>query len=57
MKAAGDTVSLPQADVSKKRDADRPADEAIRLYQRIDVLCSNAGVYPAASLESMTEDN
>jgi 3-oxoacyl-[acyl-carrier protein] reductase len=57
IKAAGGSVSFFQADVSKKRDADRMADKAIRLYGRIDVLCSNAGVYPAASLESMTEDD
>lgn len=56
IEVAGGIVSFLQADVSNKTDTERVAREAMKLYGRIDVLCSNAGVYPAAPLESMTED-
>lgn len=57
IKAAGGEVSLFQADVSKKADTEKMAAEALRLYGRVDVLCSNAGIYPLVKIEEMTEDD
>ncbi len=57
IKAAGGEASLFQADVSKKADAEKMAEEALRLYGRVDVLCSNAGIYPFVTLEEMTEED
>lgn len=57
IKAAGGEASLFQADVSKKADTERMAEEALRLYGRVDVLCSNAGIYPLVKIEDMTEDD
>lgn len=56
IRAAGGEASLFQGDVSKKADTERMAGEALRLYGKIDILCSNAGIYPGASLEDMTEE-
>jgi len=57
IKAAGGEASLFQADVSKKADTEKMAEEARRLYGRVDVLCSNAGIYPIVKIEDMTEDD
>jgi len=57
IKAAGGEASLFQADVSKKADTEKMAEEAVRIYGRIDVLCSNAGIYPLVKIEEMTEDD
>jgi len=57
IKVAGGEVSLFQADVSKKADTEKMAAEALRLYGRVDVLCSNAGIYPLVKLEEMTEED
>jgi 3-oxoacyl-[acyl-carrier protein] reductase len=57
IKATGGEASLFQADVSKKADTERMAEEALRLYGRVDVLCSNAGIYPLVKIEDMTEDD
>lgn len=57
IRATGGEAALFRADVSKKADTDRMAEEAIRLYGRIDVLCSNAGIYPSVTIEEMTEED
>ncbi len=57
MKAVGGEAASFQADVSKKADTEKMAEEALRLYGRIDVLCSNAGIYPLVKIEEMTEDD
>ena len=57
IKDAGGEASLFQADVSKKADTEEMAEEALRLYGRVDVLCSNAGIYPIVKIEEMTEDD
>ena len=57
IKAAGGEASLFQADVSKKADTEGMAEEAVRLYGRMDVFCSNAGIYPFVKIEDMTEDD
>ena len=57
IRAAGGEASLFRADVSKKADTDRMAEEAVRLYGRIDVLCTNAGIYPSVMIGDMTEED
>lgn len=52
----GAEVAFVQADVSRAADCERMAAEtADRFGGGIDVLCANAGVFPDAKLEDMTE--
>jgi 3-oxoacyl-[acyl-carrier protein] reductase len=43
------------ADVGRAEDCERMAAEAAERFGGIDVLCANAGVFPDAKLEDMTE--
>jgi len=43
------------ADVGRAEDCERMAAEAVERFGGIDVLCANAGVFPDAKLEDMTE--
>ena len=43
------------ADVARAEDCERMAAETIERFGGIDVLCANAGVFPDARLEDMTE--
>ena len=43
------------ADVGRAEDCERMAAETVERFGGIDVLCSNAGVFPDAMLEDMTE--
>lgn len=43
------------ADVTRKADCDAMAAAALERYGSIDVLCANAGIFPAAKLGAMTE--
>jgi dehydrogenase/reductase SDR family member 7B len=52
LQQSGITVARLQADVSKEADNKRMAEEAIRLYGRIDILINNAGI----SMRAMFED-
>jgi 3-oxoacyl-[acyl-carrier protein] reductase len=45
------------ADVGRAADCERMAAEAVERFGGIDVLCANAGVFPDAKLEDMTEDD
>lgn len=45
-----------QADVSKTDDVVRLFEETEKAYGALDVLVNNAGIYPAASIENITED-
>ena len=45
------------ADVSRGEDCERMAAETAERFGGIDVLCANAGVFPDARLEDMTEDD
>ncbi|GAA3647030.1 3-oxoacyl-ACP reductase FabG [Nocardioides ginsengisoli] len=49
----GDTTFLI-ADVSSREDCDRMAATAVERHGGIDVLCANAGIFPAARLDAMT---
>jgi 3-oxoacyl-[acyl-carrier protein] reductase len=43
------------ADVGRAEDCERMAAETVERFGTIDVLCANAGVFPDAKLEDMTE--
>ena len=43
------------ADVGRAEDCERMAAETVERFGGIDVLCANAGVFPDAKLEDMTE--
>src|SRR6516165_3581089 len=43
------------ADVARKADCERVAAEAGERLGGLDVLCANAGIFPAASLAEVTE--
>ena len=53
--ASGGIASAVAADVSKTEDNARMARTAIERYGGIDILCCNAGIFPAAKLFEMTE--
>jgi len=53
----GGDVHFLQADVSKRTDCQRMADAAVERFGGIDVLCANAGIFPGARIEEMTEDD
>ena len=52
---SGGSVSVVAADVSKAEDNLRMADTAIQRHGGIDILCCNAGIFPAAKLFDMSE--
>jgi 3-oxoacyl-[acyl-carrier protein] reductase len=51
----GQAVAV-QADVSKTNDVVRLFEETEKAYGSLDVLVNNAGIYPAAPIEAVTED-
>jgi 3-oxoacyl-[acyl-carrier protein] reductase len=53
--ASGGIASAVAADVSKTEDNARMAQTAIERYGGIDILCCNAGIFPAAKLFDMNE--
>jgi len=53
--AAGGSVSYVAGDVSSAADSARLADEVLGRFGGCDVVCANAGIFPSASLETMTE--
>ena len=53
--AAGGTASAIAADVTRQQDMQRMAQIALDTLGAIDVLCANAGIFPASPLSSMTE--
>lgn len=50
-------VSFVLADVASREDCRRMAAIAQERLGGVDVLCANAGIFPAASLEDLTEDD
>ena len=46
-----------RCDVTRREDTEVLADRAIRHWGKIDILAANAGVFPQASLDSMTDDD
>lgn len=53
----GGETSYVVADVSRREDCDRMAAVALERHGGIDVLCANAGIFPAARLDAMTADD
>jgi 3-oxoacyl-[acyl-carrier protein] reductase len=51
----GSRAAYVAADVGVAADCERMAAETIERFGGIDVLCANAGVFPDAKLEDMTE--
>jgi 3-oxoacyl-[acyl-carrier protein] reductase len=57
LSAGGAEVSHVLADVSRREDCQRIAATATERLGGIDVLCANAGIFPAAPLAEMTDEN
>jgi 3-oxoacyl-[acyl-carrier protein] reductase len=53
--AAGGRAEACAADVSRTEDMQAMAACALHAFGRIDILCANAGIFPASPLDSMTE--
>jgi 3-oxoacyl-[acyl-carrier protein] reductase len=53
--AAGGTARGFAADVSQAADMQAMASAAMQWFGAIDILCANAGIFPAAALATMTE--
>lgn len=52
----GGSASFLRADVSDPGDVQAMVEAAVDRHGGIDVLCSNAGVFPSARLDEMTEE-
>src|ERR1035441_1421276 len=52
----GADAAFVKADVSRRDDCERMAREAVERFGRIDILCSNAGIYSWMRIEDMTEE-
>jgi len=57
LSAGGAEVSHVLADVSRREDCHRIAATAAERLGGIDVLCANAGIFPAAPLAEMTDQD
>lgn len=55
LSAAGAEVAFVRGDVGVAADAERIVAETVERFGGLDVLCANAGVFPDARLEDMTE--
>jgi 3-oxoacyl-[acyl-carrier protein] reductase len=53
--AAGGTAEALAADVTRQADMQAMAQAARERYGAIDILCANAGIFPASPLATMTE--
>jgi 3-oxoacyl-[acyl-carrier protein] reductase len=56
IKAAGGTAAAHAADVTKWEDMERMAIAAAKAHGPVDILCANAGIFPAAKLTEMTAE-
>ncbi|MFA6961356.1 MAG: 3-oxoacyl-ACP reductase FabG [Opitutaceae bacterium] len=54
--AAGGTAAFFQADVSKRAEVEAMIAAAVKLHGGLDVLCANAGAFPALKLADMTDE-
>jgi 3-oxoacyl-[acyl-carrier protein] reductase len=53
----GGEVEFIRADVRAGGDAERMVAETVDRFGSLDVLCANAGIFPAARLEDMSEED
>lgn len=56
LRAAGGIAAFCAADVSKRADVARMIATAVALHGGLDVLCANAGAFPACKLADMTDE-
>ena len=52
---AGGTASFLSVDIGNWKDVETMAQTTVDRYGGIDVLCSNAGIFPSARVEELTE--
>jgi NAD(P)-dependent dehydrogenase (short-subunit alcohol dehydrogenase family) len=57
IRASGGKASAFGADVSSWLEAQRIAAEAVARFGGIDILCANAGIFPAAKLGDLTPES
>jgi len=55
IRSAGGQASHVCCDVTKEADLGRAVSVALELYGRLDILAHNAGIYPIAAIETMSE--
>ena len=55
IKEAGGTASFFKADVSRRQDVESMAEAAADGHGGIDILCSNAGIFPSSRIDQMSE--
>ncbi len=55
--AAGSTAAAFAADVSAPEGNKAMVDRAVELYGTLDILCANAGIYPAVTIEDMSVED
>jgi 3-oxoacyl-[acyl-carrier protein] reductase len=56
VRAGGGTASAAAIDVADPAQAPRMAEIALDRYGTIDILCANAGIFPAARLDQLTSE-
>lgn len=54
--AAGGTAAFFKADVSKRDEVAAMVAKAVELHGGLDVMCANAGAFPACKLADMTDE-
>jgi 3-oxoacyl-[acyl-carrier protein] reductase len=57
IRASGGRVLPFHADVTSAEAMDEAAEKAVAEFGRLDILCANAGIFPAARMEEMTEED
>jgi 3-oxoacyl-[acyl-carrier protein] reductase len=55
IRAAGGTAEAFEADVTRQADMQSMARAAVESFGGIDILCANAGIFPASPLATMSE--
>lgn len=55
IKQAGGEAIFIEVDITKQVETEKMAEETIKQYGAIDILVSNAGIYPKVPIEAMTE--
>jgi 3-oxoacyl-[acyl-carrier protein] reductase len=53
----GSGVAFVRGDVGVTQDAERMVAESVQRFGGLDILCANAGIFPAVRLEEMTADD
>jgi 3-oxoacyl-[acyl-carrier protein] reductase len=53
----GSSVAFIRGDVGVAADAERMVAESVERFGSLDILCANAGIFPAVRLEEMTADD